>query len=345
MNRMKHISASTLCAVGGLVFLCSCSAFESSRKMDMVPFSQNAVTMFAEAAKVSVPFQFRELKRYQNLPEGQALRAKAAPLIVALKGLVMYSNQLVALNNAQMKDPEKNRHLADYVEQVRQRAIERGSLKELGTNDSMLDTVVINIRSASTFMEAIDAAAPIVDAIVYAMSQKLEEISAEVPVVMAGFDRSIEADQADQKRNLLELRALQARFHYAVTLLYRAKMGDLVALDSLRTVDPSLGEYLNGKSGISAKNWQEAEDALTQRLNRLYEFMTQLLFEAQIYQAKQQELQAWRTEVDGKIRIARDALMIWAQSHHNLGKGIPVPPLIDVGGMAGGLAKKVIPLP
>jgi hypothetical protein len=345
MNRMQHISASTLCAVGGLVFLCSCSAFESSRKMDMAPFSQNAVTLFAEAAKVSVPFQFVELKKYQNLPERQALEANAAPLIAALKGLVMYSNQLVALNNAQFADPEKNRHLAEYIEQARQRAIERGSLEELGIDDSMLDTVLVNIRSAPTYMEAIDAAAPIVDAIVYAMSEKLEEISVQVPVMMAGIDRAIEADQADQKRNLLELRALQARYHYAVTLLYRAKMGDLLALDSLRTVDPSLREYLNGKSGISAKNLQEAEDALTQRLSRLYEFMTQLLFEAQIYKAKQQELQEWRAEVDTKIRIARDALMVWAQSHHNLGKGIPVPPLIDVGGMAGGLAKKVLPLP
>jgi hypothetical protein len=65
------------------------------------------------------------------------------------------------------------------------------------------------------------------------------------------------------------------------------------------------------------------------------------------YIAKQNELIAWRTQVDEKIRIARTAITIWAQSHRNLGAGIPVPPLIDVAGIAGGLvgtaAKTVIP--
>jgi hypothetical protein len=37
--------------------------------------------------------------------------------------------------------------------------------------------------------------------------------------------------------------------------------------------------------------------------------------------------------------------MIWGQSHRNLGVGIPVPPLIDVEGLAGsafGTAKKAV---
>ena len=65
------------------------------------------------------------------------------------------------------------------------------------------------------------------------------------------------------------------------------------------------------------------------------------------YIAKQDELIAWRTQVDEKIRIARTAITIWAQSHRNLGAGIPVPPLIDVAGFATGLvgsaAKTVLP--
>jgi hypothetical protein len=64
-----------------------------------------------------------------------------------------------------------------------------------------------------------------------------------------------------------------------------------------------------------------------------------------MYRAKQQELETWRTSVDAKIKMARNVLMVWAQSHHNLGKGIPVPPIIDVGGIAGGFATKVVPIP
>ncbi len=46
-----------------------------------------------------------------------------------------------------------------------------------------------------------------------------------------------------------------------------------------------------------------------------------------------------------KVKVARNAIMIWSQSHRNLGVGIPVPPLIDVEGLAGsafGTAKKAV---
>ncbi len=55
------------------------------------------------------------------------------------------------------------------------------------------------------------------------------------------------------------------------------------------------------------------------------------------YHAKQDEMENWRLYVDEKITIARNAMTVWAQSHRNLGAGIPVPPLIDVAGIATGL--------
>jgi len=59
------------------------------------------------------------------------------------------------------------------------------------------------------------------------------------------------------------------------------------------------------------------------------------------------ELEDWCINVDEKIRVARNAITVWAQSHRNLGAGIPVPPLIDVAGFTSGLvgtaASKVVP--
>lgn len=345
MNRPQPVSFSVLGALVVLLFFCSCSAFQSSRKIDMSPFSQNAVTMFSEAAKISVPYQFKELRKYRDLPEFLPFRTKAIPVITALKGLVMYSNQLVALSNAQLKESEKNQKLAEYLIVVRQRAIDRNSLEGLGLQIGGFDSVLTNIRSAPTFLDGIDAAAPLVDAIVFAMSNQIEELSSMVPGILAAFDQNIEADQAAQKANILELRRLQAIFHHAATFLYRAKLGESQALDSLLAVDPSLKEYFSAKGVTTSKNWQEAEDALAFRLERIHTFMTQLATEAQIYRAKQQEVQDWRLQVEEKIKITRDALMVWAQSHHNLGQGIPVPPMIDVTGIAGGLARKALPIP
>jgi hypothetical protein len=55
------------------------------------------------------------------------------------------------------------------------------------------------------------------------------------------------------------------------------------------------------------------------------------------YHARKDEINQWRLIVDEKIRIARNAISVWAQSHRNLGNGIPVPPLIDVAGFTSGL--------
>jgi len=345
MLRAHSLSIGVPAIAGLMLFLTSCSTFESSRKIDMSPFAQNAVTMFSEAAKVSSPYQFSELRSYLDTPELLELRKKAIPILEGLKSLIMYSNQLVALNNAQMTEQKKNGMLADYILEARRHAIRRGNLEGLGISEGLLDSVIVSIRSAPTYLEAIDAASPLVDAIVFAMTNGIEEISSSVPAIVLAFDRRIESDQAEQKRNLLELRDLQARFHHAAALLFRARMGEPRALVTLLMVDPSLREYLNPRGEISWKNWQMAEDVLATRLERINLFMNQLLVEAKIYRAKQQELLNWRVELEEKIKIARNTLMVWAQSHHNLGKGVPVPPLIDLGGIAGGLAEKVLPIP
>lgn len=78
---------------------------------------------------------------------------------------------------------------------------------------------------------------------------------------------------------------------------------------------------------------------------RIETFLSQLDDEKAVYVAKQQGMESLRLNVDERLKVARDAVMVWAQSHRNLGAGIAVPPLIDVAGIAGGLAKKVVPLP
>ncbi len=55
-----------------IMFLISgCSVFQSSRKIDMTPFSDNAGTLFSEAIKISRPFQWKHLKPYLDIPEFQ----------------------------------------------------------------------------------------------------------------------------------------------------------------------------------------------------------------------------------------------------------------------------------
>jgi len=328
------------------LILVSCSAFESSRKMDMTPFAQNTETMYAAVTKLNVPFQFRELQKYMDEPSLVKVYNSGGSVLDDWRGLVWYSNQLVALNNSRLKETKKNQKLAEFIVEARQRLIKKGTMEDVKFDTGGFDTVLDNIRTAPTFLQGIDAASPLVDAIVLTMDSQIDSVSSLVPVVIAGFQRRIEADQRSQKRNILDLRALQAQFHHVQVLFYRARLEEPGAFDSLLAADPSLKEYLNPRGAISSKNWKDAEEALNLRLERIYASMQQLLsVEAQFYVARMKEVQEWREDLDAKITIARDGLTVWSQSHHNLGEGIPVPPLIDVASIAGSLAKKVIPAP
>jgi hypothetical protein len=343
INRFAGIRGTVL-LISGLLFT-SCSVFQSTREMDMSPFSQNAITMFAEAAKISAPFQWIHLKRYYDIPEIKALRTGAIPVLDGLQGIVMYSNQLVALNSAPLTAKEKNYRLVEYLERTRTRLTNRAKFDSLGFTAGQADSILTNVLNADTFLDGIDAGSPLIDAFVLAMNNRLDEIANAIPTVVEAFDTRIEADQADQIRNYLKFRSLQARYHYAIALLYEAQLGESAALDTLFMIDPSLRNYITETDSPTSKRWMNVENALNERLGRIETFMAQLEVEGRMYRAKQQELETWRTSVDAKIKMARNVLMVWAQSHHNLGKGIPVPPIIDVGGIAGGFATKVVPIP
>jgi hypothetical protein len=328
-----------------LMFQTGCSVFQSSRAIDMAPFAENTQLMFAEAAKVSRPVRWSELKEYYSLPVVAGFREKAQPVIRGLRALVMYSNQLVALNMSAKSDKEKNRLLAQYLREAMTKVASPAILDTLGVSPSLLDSVYSDIEHAPEFREGIAAASPLVSAVVLALNRGLDRIDEEVPLAIAAVDREVELKYADKRRNYRGLVRMQTETQYAVTLLYDARKGDRAALSEAMEADPSVREFITSPEKATPAMYKAAEDALTQRLERVDAYLNQLKFEKAAYLAKQEELESLRLGIDEKIKVARNAVAIWAQSHRNLGDGIAVPPLFDVVGMAGGLARKVVPLP
>lgn len=327
--------------------LSSCSAFKSSRKFDMSPFADNTATMFSEATKISQPFQWKYCKPYTSIPEFQQFYAEAVPLLEALDGIVYYSNQVVAINNARLSDKEKNNQLARYLREAMQRSLEDRRVDSLQLDLSGAVKVLENIRNANTYRQGILASEPIVNSVVKAIVDRIDEIQNQVPLVLAGFEREIESDYGEVRRNYERLQELQKELMLSVTRLYRARMGDKTEIDTLLHADASLGNFIPSVDAVSPSQMAAAEKHLMGQLINI-DTMLHQLDEIKIeYIAKKDELIRWRTQVDEKIRIARTSMIVWAQSHRNLGAGIPVPPLIDVGRVASGLvgnaAKTVVP--
>jgi hypothetical protein len=332
-------------AVVSAILLSGCSAFESSKRMDMSPFSENAGILFVEAAKVSRPFNWNYNRPHVDSSLLHTLRQKAVVVYKGMAGIAYYSNQIVALNIAKMSDKKRNENLALYVSEAMRRIADRGLLDSLGLDQSAVDTVLTDIREAKTFLDGIAAATPLVNAIVVGMGDRLSQIQALVPSMLAMLETRIEADYAGRKANYVSLVDLRTRFMREMTLLYRARMGESALLDTLLREDPSLREFLPSRDTATLKNIAAAETHLTERLARLDTFIHQLDPDVALYAAKMREVEAAGLNVDERIKVARDAITVWAQSHRNLGAGIPVPPLIDVTGMAKNLVKTVVPIP
>ena len=334
-------------AVCLILFVAGCSLFQGSRKINLEPFAENAQTMFGEAVKISRPYQWQNLKRYTTIPELRELIVKAIPVLEALRGIVYYSNQVVAINNAKISDKQKNHELAIYLEAVMEKALSKQKTDSIRLDLSRAEKVLQDIRNADKYLDGIAAASPIINAVVVAVLDRLDEIEALIPGILIAMDREIEKDYGSIRKNYLRLKILQNETMLSMTRLYRAQVGDPAELDTMLQEDASLRKFIPASGSATAAQLATVEVHLSGRLNQIDAMFRQLEDDKQEYQAKQNELTAWRIQVDEKIRIARTAMTVWAQSHRNLGAGIPVPPMIDVAGfttgLVGGAAGKIVP--
>ena len=232
---------------------------------------------------------------------------------------------------------EKNRQLARYLGDILQRAGEKGQLDSLGLSRESLQEIMTNIPNKETYLEAIAEASPIINSVVLTLQDRLEDLQHNFDVIVLVFDKRIESDFAYTRRNFIELKTLQSKTIETYTLLYQMLLGQHSNVDTLLQRDQSLKKFFPSDEILNVGKLETAELYLLERLKNIDNVIKQKSDDVAAYYAKQDELEDWRISVDGKIRIARNAISIWAQSHRNLGAGIPVPPLIDVAGIATGL--------
>jgi hypothetical protein len=332
-------------AVSCSIFLSSsgCSMFRSKRTLDMAPFAENTSMMFAEARKVARPFRPVNLRPYAGLPELAELRDQSLPVLVALRGLVLYSNQIVALNMSSKSDTEKNALLADYLQRARETAVSREKLANIGVSVGALDSCAVAIRGAETFLQGIRAASLLVNTVVLALLDRIDGLQDQLAMAMSAIDAAIQERYRGQRQAYEGLTRLHTRYLIAATWLYESKSETPGAVDSLLAVEPSLGVFLPEPHRVDRQQLQAAEEELVQRLDHVDAMLEQLNEEKAAYVAETQELQDLRMNLDQRLKIARDSVVLWGQSHRNLGEGVATPPLINVAGMASGAVKTVVP--
>ena len=324
----KALTTNVLLSV--LILLGSCSAFQKSVDLDMQPFSDNTTILFQEAAKVDRPFQFQSLATYKDIDKYQELKIKAQPIIRGLRGIVYYSNQLVAISNSSMSAQGKNNQLAIYVHDVMDRIDHQERTDSLGLSRAQIDSTILRIKKAETYREGIEAADPVAKSIVISMFDRLDQLELLVEEVVLSFEDQIYEDHELAIANYLALKDLQNKTQFKLTQLYYAESGQSNELDSLIVTDRALAKEISHQRSIEPIDFESGEAFLLERLENIDALLRQLDDDKQVFLDMKREIGEWHIQADEKIKITRNSLIVWSQTHKNLGQGIVTPPLIGV---------------
>jgi hypothetical protein len=323
-----------LCFAGlAAALMGGCSAFQGSKKVDVAPFSENTVGMLGEMQKFNRPVQWIYLRKYQDLPSVDAARQEILPIRDLMRGVGLYSTQVVSLYDSPLSESRKISELARYLNDYLRPALAEADTSRTRFSAADLDAVVSKIRASKTFLEALSAAQPLVNATVSRGNALFEVMDDLVVRAAADINGRVETEFAPLKASVAELDAMHVSSVHSYALLERFRRGDSSALDSLRALDPAAASHLPAGKSPAAKDLDETQRYLIDRTGTIKSLREQLEPEFSNYRESIAELDQLRAQTDDRAKLGRMTLMLWARSHRNLAAGISVKPMIDVMGM------------
>jgi hypothetical protein len=334
-------------ALACVALLAGCASFKASRRLDVSPFAQNTVGLIGEVQRANRPLEWVYLKKYESLPVILDARRTYAPARELMRGIAIYSTQIVSIYESPLSDSRRSQEVARYLDETIRARLRDNPRADAFLTPAELDKAVQGARSASTFMAALGAAQPVVSAALAYGNQIYDEMDQAIGRADNELQARIEGEFAPVKHEMARIEALQLSSISAFRLLTEYRMGDNRALDSLRALDPESAETLPAGKKPTAAALDGAEKQILERVETLGQLRTRLDPQFEVYKAEQAELEQLRTQAREAARLGRITLITWARSHRNLADGIAVPAQIDIMGMvkgaAGGAAKTIVP--
>src|SRR5262249_26402530 len=214
--------------------LAGCASFRSTRRLDVSPFAQNTVGLIGEVQRANKPLEWVYLKKYESLPAVLDARRAAGPARDLMRGIAIYSTQIVSIYESPLPESRRCSEVARYLDESI-----RARLKEIPNSETFLtqaelDKAVQGARSAPTFMAALGAAQPVVSAALAYGNAIYDDMERAIGAADNELQSRIEAEFAPLKNEMSRLAAIQLSSISAYRLLTEYRLGNGGALDSLR---------------------------------------------------------------------------------------------------------------
>lgn len=324
--------ATVACAA---LILSGCSAFQGRRVTNLAPFAENTMGLVS-GLRLTSPQPAHIRSFLQDNEDVRAARELAQQIRSLLRGIIVYSMQVAAIDNSRFSEPEKSRELARYLDEVLRAAI-RSQGVSIALTEAQLDSVLARVRAQDKYLAALGEANAIVTVVVETADQVIGATESHVLTAAASVSAAIEADFAPYRANDEGLRALESRTMRTYVLLSRARLGDTTAVGELRATEPTLGPAAR----VPPEELARLEQETIGRLEAIRTLREQLRPEVERYANRVQELDEMVTRSLVLTREARALIILWGRAHRNMAAGIALPPEIDVTGLLKGTISKL----
>jgi hypothetical protein len=311
-----------------LSFVAGCSRFKATNRIDLSPFAETTLSMAAE-----VEYGLTEAKRSVNLreywdnPAIASHRKEWDKVRALLKGVVAYSVEVTTLGNSTLSGPDRSVALADYLEPLARPVVESGRFH---ITPAKLDSILADIRTRETLLEALGGAQPIIDEIARISDNVFDDVHVSLDNTAAALMTAIDENNA----KVVEWDKMRKQAQYiifdSISLLMSYRRGDESALEKLYELDPQLREYASNENKLTLKEINAIEARLFSKMEKVKELDELIAPDVLRYHAQQQELADLYTNSTHQFRKAKLTMIVWSRAHRNLATGITDPAQFNI---------------
>jgi len=332
MACIRRWGSASLC---GVLLICGCSAFQGRRVTNLAPFAENTMALVS-SLRLTFPRPAHIRGYLANNEDVQGARTRANQLRQLMRGVIIYSMQVAAIDNSDLDQSAKAHELARFLDEGLRPAI-RSQDVPLSMTEAQLDSVLGLVRTQDEYLGALREANAIVTLVVETADEVVSETEAHVVAATATVAAAIESDFAPHRANAEELRTLEARAMRTYVLLSRARVRDSAALRELRDTELTLG--LGER--VTPDDLARLEHETTVQLETIRQLREQVRPEIELYANRVRELDEMAARALASARETRASFILWGRAHRNMAAGLALPPEIDVTRILRGAAEKL----
>ena len=344
MTRRSNVkSILTLIVILSLVLLNACTSFTrkfaATMSEDVNAFSDQTVTIMAEADLGFGKNDAIYIRPFVDVtqPEELAFYEANNKALKMLQGMVLYSLELTRIAETYKDEEDK---INAYIEVLK--TVKDDTRENMKFTPESYAELLEEIRSESTFREALLKAQPIVNLFGQYLNLVMDDFSARTLDLANAIDQRVDKRYAD----VILYQSVLEKEKYAVLRgmgqLYKFYSGEEEAytrlVDSGVIIDPDVLP----KGTPNRKQMNVIGDHLRNRLKAMHQIGLEIQPDWDMYRTTHKELDEKHTVVNDRISKVRAIAVLWVRAHLKMASGKSQPAeWFDVGDVQG-LVKLVL---